>query len=653
MDGKKLLFITPPYHCGVVEVAGRWLPLTFAYLAGQARNAGFEPIIYDAMTKRDGFKEIEKKIIDVAPDYVLTSAITSTALDAVEVLRVAKEVNPDIVTVIGGVHPSFLYKEVLQGGFVDYVVRGEGEITLAELLATLAKQKSPSSVKGVAYKQGHRVIATRPRPLIEDLDSLTPAWDLIEWQDYRYFVIPKSRLGSVSTSRGCSHACTFCSQQKFWHQTWRGRKPESVVCEIEHLYNRYGVNVFLFPDEHPTHDRARWESILDHLITKDLDIYILMETRAEDIIRDRDILHKYRKSGIIHIYIGVEATDQETLDLIKKDDKVETGIEAIRLIHEHGMVTETSFILGFPHETKESINKTLQLANIYNPDFAHFLALAPWPYADIYEEMKPYIVDKDYRKYNLIEPVIKPEKMSIKEIDKAIIECYQGFYMRKLKEIVMMQDPFKKRYLLHSMKLIMNSSFIVDKLGNLSAIPQKVKALVGQLDDQYFAESSDDEYVSLAKDSVIIDSAPEEVFAFVSNPQNWPEFINGLIEVKETDPNKIEAGALFEWQYRFMGLNFNGSGMIADYIDNKKIALKMHSMIPIVEIINLEETSKGTSLTVEVGYKGSSKVVSFLFGLIKKTLNFSETREVLNRIRSLCEGSKKQDKSGNQNVNIL
>lgn len=251
--------------------------------------------------------------------------------------------------------------------------------------------------------------------------------------------------------------------------------------EIEHLNRTYGVNVILLPDEYPTQDRDRWEQILDLLIERKSEVYLLMETRAEDIVRDRDILWKYRKAGVIHIYIGVEATDQDTLDLIKKDIKVETGVEAIRLIHEHGMITETSFILGFPHETKKTIKKTLKLSKIYNPDFAHYLALAPWPYAEMFDEMRPFIAVTDYRKYNLIDPVIKPEKMSLREIDWAIVDCYRSFYMGKLKELVSLRDQFKKRYLLHSMKLIMNSSFIVDKIGSLDKIPPQVEALLSKL----------------------------------------------------------------------------------------------------------------------------------------------------------------------------
>lgn len=479
---RKILFITPPYHCGVVEVAGRWVPLTFVYLAEAVRRAGFEPVIYDAMTKRHGYSEIEDRIREEAPAYVATTAITSTTPDALEILNVTKKVDAGITTIIGGVHPSFLYEEVLENRFVDYVVKEEGELTLPELLLALQTGSDLTEVAGIAFRNDDEAVVTTDfRPFIEDLDSLGTAWDLIDWDDYTYFVVENSRLASVSTARGCNHNCTFCSQQKFWRQTWRARAPEKVVDEIRMLRDTYGVNVVLLPDEFPTKDRERWERLLDLLIAEDMGVYILMETRPEDIVRDADILWKYRKAGVIHIYIGVEATNQETLDLIRKDVSVQIGIDAIRLIHEHGMITETSFILGFPHETKETIARTLELSKIYNPDCAHYLALAPWPYAEMYKELEPYVVDFDYRKYNLIDPVIKPENMSIEDIDWAIINCYRSFYMDKLKEVMLLKDPFKKKYMIHSMKLIMNSSFIVDKLGSLGKMPPQIKTLLSKI----------------------------------------------------------------------------------------------------------------------------------------------------------------------------
>jgi len=636
---KRILFITPPYHCGVVEVAGHWMPLTFVYLAGAARDAGFEPIIYDAMTKRHGHNDIRNEIIKTKPDYVATTAITSTVIDALEVLKTSKEIDSNITTIIGGVHPTFLYEEVLQNKNVDYVVRGEGEETIKELLLSLSEDKTPDQVKGIAYRSGDRVIATPARPFIQDLDSLSAAWDLIEWKDYKYFVIPNSRLGAVSTSRGCSHNCTFCSQQKFWHQSWRGRNPENVVNEIEHLTKTYGVNVYLFPDEYPTQSRERWEGLLDLLIEKDLGAYFLMETRAEDIVRDKDILWKYRKAGVIHIYIGLEATEQETLDLIKKEIKTDTGMEAIRLIHEHGMITETSFILGFPNETKGSIKKTLKLSKIYNPDFAHYLAIAPWPYADMYKDLEPYVVEKDYRKYNLIDPVIKPEKMTLKQVDWAIIDCYRSFYMGKLKEILSMKDAFKKRYLLHSMKLIMNSSFIVDKLGSLGKMPPQVEALLNKLKtEEEPPESRSKESTSEISRSIKINAPISNIFDYITNPKNWTVFVTSLIDVRNLSSEIPTAGTTFEWTYRMMGLNLDGKGIVVEYEKNKKFAMKMEGSFPIKEIYTLEGDGKSTTLTFSINYEIPGKVLGVLANkLLVEKINTKEADSVLKRIKAICE----------------
>lgn len=197
MTKSTILFITPPYHCGVVEAAGHWIPLTFVYLAGAARKSGLEAVIYDAMTKRVTCDGIRKVIEESKPDYVATTAITATVLDALEVLKAAKEVNPGIVTIIGGVHPTFMCEETLRNPAVDYVVIGEGERTLQELLECLEQKGSPSTVAGIAYRDKGQTIITQPRAFVEDLDTLETAWDLIEWKDYTLFVMPGSSWRSL------------------------------------------------------------------------------------------------------------------------------------------------------------------------------------------------------------------------------------------------------------------------------------------------------------------------------------------------------------------------------------------------------------------------------------------------------------------------
>lgn len=484
INKKRILFITPPYHCGVVEVAGRWIPLGFVYLAGAARQAGFEADIYDAMTKDHGYPQIEERLRSSSFDYIATTAITSTINDAIKTLELAKRINPKAVTILGGVHPTFCYQEIFAStDAVDYIVCGEGETTLRELLVALEKGSDLTAVAGIAFSNDGEVVKTRTRCFHASIDDLPAAWDLIDWPDYKYFVIPNSRLGAISTSRGCSHDCIFCSQQKFWEKSWRARDPQKVADELEYLYNTHGVNVFLIADEYPTSDPERWEAFLDAVIAKDLPIYLLMETRTHDIVRDREIMWKYRKAGVVHIYIGIEATDQETLDFIKKDLDVTEGKLALDIIHEHGIITETSFVLGFPDETNKSIERTLKLAQYYNPDNAHFLAITPWPYADMYEQVKPYIRIHDYSKYNLIEPIIEPKKMSLLQIDVAIVDCYRKFYMGKLTEVLAMKDDFKRGYLMRAMKLIMNSSFIIKKLGKgtLGKVPAKIEEMMAKI----------------------------------------------------------------------------------------------------------------------------------------------------------------------------
>lgn len=476
---RRIVLITPHYHSGVVETAGTWPNVAFVYIAGALKEAGFEPIIYDAMAMYHDATQIGDELARLAPDVVLTTSYTSSFPKAMELLGIAKDRVPGVITGIGGVHAHFMYEEVLtvHGDVVDFVLRGEGEVTTPELMHCLDRGGDPADVAGIAFKRDGEVIATPVRPFLADLDDLPMAWDLVDWSLYRFFPLPETNLAIVSTSRGCDQSCTFCSQQAFWCRSWRGRSPEDVVDELQMLKERYGVGVMMFSDETPTLDRERWERLLDLLIERDLGLHLLMETRVDDVLRDEDILPKYVAAGIRHVYVGVERTDQATLDMFKKNTEVQMGKKAIDLLNSYDIITETSLVLGLPDDTPETIEATFALAQHYDPDLAFFLTIAPWPYADIYPDLEPYIVSRDYEDYNLVAPVVKPKSMETEELMKMVIDCYRRFYMGKLKRIGSM-SPAKRDYFLVTMKLLMENSYLKQFMGGLGQMPAEVNSLL-------------------------------------------------------------------------------------------------------------------------------------------------------------------------------
>ena len=471
---RRVLLVTPSYHCGMVESAGVWMPLGLAYLAGSLRRAGFEPQIYDAMSLFHSDDEIAARLAAEQPDVVATTAYTATLEASLRVLRAAREVTPRALTVIGGVHPTHMAAEVLADPAVDVVVRGEGEHTLPELLECLNAGEDPGKVPGVSFRagwpaeppargDGHHadatVLHTPDRPLAASLDALPVAWDLIDWPIYHYRTKPGSRLAIAGWSRGCAMGCSFCSQRKLWRGTWRARDPEAVVTEVRLLSDRFGVDTLEVADEHPTHDRARWERILDRLIEEDLGVELLAETRADDVVRDADILWKYRRAGVLHMYVGVESVRQERLDAVRKDITVEQSRRAISLLNDAGIITETSFLLGFPGDTRETVEETVQLSLEYAPDLAFFLAPTPWPYADWYREVADRVEVRDYSRYNLINPIIRPDGMTREELAGLLSNAFLRFYrdkMRRLGEL----SPEKRTYMLRVAKLLMEESYL-------------------------------------------------------------------------------------------------------------------------------------------------------------------------------------------------
>jgi anaerobic magnesium-protoporphyrin IX monomethyl ester cyclase len=215
-----------------------------------------------------------------------------------------------------------------------------------------------------------------------------------------------------------------------------------------------------------------------------------METRVDDSLRDEDLLDRYAKAGISHIYVGVEATRQDNLDAWDKDISVEQSKRAIALINSHDIVSETSFVLGMPDETPETIAQTLELAKHYAPDLAFFLAITPWPYAKIWGDLKDHLAVHDYSRFNLVEAVVKPDAMTIAEMTGHLGRASHVFYADKLERLPEL-SPFKRSFMVKVMKILMEHSYLANDMKGLQGeMPPHVKRMIAALEAEHAREAA-------------------------------------------------------------------------------------------------------------------------------------------------------------------
>lgn len=452
----RILMIQPNYHAGGAEIAGNWPPGWVAYIGGALKGAGFSNIRFvDAMTNHIDDERLEEIIRHNAPDVVMATAITPMIYQAQKTLEIARRAAPGCVTVLGGIHPTFMYSQVLaEAPWIDYIVRGEGEEIVVELVGAIddgSHRARRREIPGIAFLEEGQVVATAARPVIEDLDSLTPDWSLLEWDKYIYVPL-NARVAVPNFARGCPFTCRFCSQWKFWRK-YRVRDPKKFVDEIETLVRDHGVGFFILADEEPTIHRKKFVAMCEELIRRDIKVNWGINTRVTDILRDRHLLPLFRKAGLVHVSLGTEAAAQLKLDRFRKETTIEQNKLAIRLLKEAGMVAEAQFIMGLENETRETIEETYRLAQDWKPDMANWNMYTPWPFAELFKELGDRVEVRDYAKYNFVTPIIQPDAISREQVLKGVLKNYARFYMRKtFFEYPFIKDKFKRRYMLGCLK---------------------------------------------------------------------------------------------------------------------------------------------------------------------------------------------------------
>ena len=461
----RILLIHPNYHSGGAEIAGSWPPAWVAYLAGALKAAGYDDVHFvDAMTNKLGDEEISARIRELKPDIVGTTAITPSIYAAERILELARQEAPDALRVIGGVHATFMYKQVLtESEAIDVVVRGEGERVLIDLVNAVAEGRWPdarSSIKGLAYRDGEQIIATPSAPTIKDLDSIEPDWSILEWEKYIYVPLGV-RVAIPNMARGCPFTCSFCSQWKFWRD-YRIRDPKKVVDEIEKLVEEHDVGFFILADEEPTIHRKKFIQFCEELIARGLPDRVKwgINTRVTDILRDEALLPMYREAGLVHVSLGTEAATQLKLDQFNKETKVEDNRRAIKLLRDADIFVEAQFIVGLDNETPETLEETYKMAWDWQPDLANWAMYTPWPFTTLFEELGDKVEVFDFSKYNFVTPIMKPAAMERADLLDRVMNNYRRFYIKKaLFHYPWRGTGFRRRYLLGCLKAFAKAGF--------------------------------------------------------------------------------------------------------------------------------------------------------------------------------------------------
>ncbi len=365
----RITLLHPPHTAIGSRVPGEHLPpFGLLCIGGPLIDAWHKVRLVNADTGPMPLWEILRETLKDSPDTVLIghSGSTSVHPTATALARALKDLRPDLTIIYGGVFPTYHWHDILRGHpEIDLIVRGEGEATAPRLIAALEARQPLATIPGIAFRRNGAPFATGPAPMIADLDAHRIGWELIDFARHSYW--GGKRAVILQFSRGCPHLCTYCGQRGFWTK-WRYRDPVKFAAEIARLHRDHGVELINLADENPTSSRKAWKAFLEALIAEDVSVTIIGSTRADDIVRDADILHLYKRAGCLRFLMGLEGTDEATLTTVKKGGTRAKDRQAIRLLRLHGMIGLCTFAVGFEEETDADYARLLRHLLAYDPD---------------------------------------------------------------------------------------------------------------------------------------------------------------------------------------------------------------------------------------------------------------------------------------------
>jgi radical SAM superfamily enzyme YgiQ (UPF0313 family) len=389
----------------LAEAVGHSLPICLLSLGSYIREYGYEPVLVDPHLHHvsqnyppDFFRKIAERILGCSCDVLGFSVMCSSLPVILLIAEECKKLAPELPIIFGGPEVSFEEVELMKTfKQVDIIVRGEGEITLVEVLRALENKMPFSDVQGITFKENNQVIRNPDRPLIKDLDQL-PFLD--------YSLVPRLEMyeGRIEGGRGCPFSCTFCSTCLMWKRNVRMRSPQRVAQELREACRLFKNTCIVISHDHLLTSRKFADEFLSLIADEELSwgCYARLDSLDENLIK------KLKLAGCRKILLGIETGSPEMQKKIKKNLPLSRLPRVLELLSQNEIDVIMSFIIGFPGETESQINETLLMAlnskYLYPSIWIHILLLTFFKGTELHAKAKEMNMQYEYQE-NISSPL--------------------------------------------------------------------------------------------------------------------------------------------------------------------------------------------------------------------------------------------------------
>ena len=432
MEKKRILFLRPNSAIGRCPP-----PLGLLYLASFIRHneSEYEIKIYDARCRDSSEEETRAVILAYEPHVLGLTGMHPEAPALHALARFTRERIPGCQIVLGGPYASSDTERAARDVNVDAVAVGEGEETFRELLDYFRGVRPREKIDGIAYREGVRVVQTRPRAGIQNLDDIPfPAWDLINLDDYFFgkklplenpFQVYRRAVPLLS-SRGCPYRCIYC--HNIFGNKFRARSPENILAELTLLKDTYGIQEIEFLDDSFNIDYGRVMGICDHLIRCGMNLKICFSNGIRLDRVDGPLLDRMKAAGTYRINYGIESVNERIQKVVRKGLAVSRISEAIRLTVKRGILCGGFFMIGFPTETEEEVQETLDFAVKSQLHTAVFAIATPYPGTKMFEQAQQAGYNVDVEFGTVFAPTVNMSSVPDERLSALRLQAYRRFY---------------------------------------------------------------------------------------------------------------------------------------------------------------------------------------------------------------------------------